>query len=189
MKIFLSTNGERYEYETNMLIECKDKEIEISEVPIQTVYIRNNSLSHFDALKDSWKIYKLFFKYMISSASSFYIDIILFSNFLKILPNIQLAKGIITAEVIATIIARIISSIFNFTINSKVVYKNSSKETLLKYFILVIIQMLISAFSVSELVKIFMINSTVIKTIIKTIVDIIIFIINFIIQREFIFKK
>ena len=45
MKTFLQTSGERYEYETNMLIDCKEKEIEIAEVPISTVYIRNNTLN------------------------------------------------------------------------------------------------------------------------------------------------
>ena len=185
MKKFLSTSGERYEYETNMLIECKEKEIEIEEVPIQTVYIRNNSLSHFDALRDSWKIYKLFMKYIISSLGSFIVDIILFSIFVKILPEIHLINNTITTIVIATIIARIISSLLNFTINSKVVFKNSTKTSIIKYFVLVIIQMLVSAFAVSGLFKVLNIDSTVIKII----VDVIIFIVNFVVQREWIFKK
>lgn len=79
MKNFLETAGERYEYETNMLIECKEKEIEIAEVPITTVYIQNNSLSHFNPVKDSIMIYKLFIKYIISALSSFALDIILFT--------------------------------------------------------------------------------------------------------------
>ena len=138
MRNFITTLGERYEYETNMLIECKEKEIEIEEVQIQTVYIRNNSLSHFNALKDSWKIYKLFMKYILASLSSFVVDIILFSIFLKTLPDISLANGTITSIVIATIIARIISSLFNFAVNAKMVFKNSNKASLVKYFSLVI---------------------------------------------------
>lgn len=185
MKKFLSTSGERYEYETNMLIECKEKEIEIEEVPIQTVYIRNNSLSHFDALRDSWKIYKLFMKYILSSLGSFVVDILLFSVFVKALPDVHLMNNAITTIVLATIIARIISSLFNFVVNSKVVFKNSTKSSILKYFILVVVQMLVSAFVVSGLAKVLNISSTGIKII----VDIIIFIVNFIIQREFIFKK
>ena len=185
MKKFISILGERYEYETNMLIECKEKEVEIEEVKIQTVYIRNNSLSHFDALRDSWKIYKLFMKYILSSLGSFVVDIILFSIFVKILPDIQWLKGVITTIVIATIIARVISSLFNFAINSKIVFKHSTKSSIIKYFILVIIQMLISAFVVSKLFKILGISSTLIKII----VDVIIFIVNFVIQREWIFKR
>lgn len=183
MMKFLGTAGERYEYETNMLIECKEKEIKIEEVPISTVYIRNNSLSHFNVLKDSFRIYKLFIKYIISALSSFLLDILLYTFIVNLLPQIDI--GVITEIVIATILARIISSIYNFGINSKVVFKSSNKKSLAKYFILVIIQMFISAFSVSAIYKVLQINSTLIKIV----VDTIIFVINFVIQREWVFKK
>jgi len=183
MKKFLPVSGERYEYETNMLIECKEKQIEIAEVPISTVYIRNNALSHFNAIKDSMKIYKLFIKYIIASLSSFMLDILLFTIFVGLLPEINFIG--VTQIVVATIIARIISSIYNFAINSKVVFKNKNDNSIIKYFILCIVQMFISAFIVSELFKILQINSTLIKII----VDAIIFIANFIIQREWVFKK
>lgn len=183
MKKFLPVSGERYEYETNMLIECKEKQIEIAEVPISTVYIRNNALSHFDAIKDSIKIYKLFIKYIIASLSSFMLDILLFTIFVGLLPEINFIG--VTQIVVATIIARIISSIYNFAINSKVVFKNKNDNSIIKYFLLCIVQMFISAFIVSELFKILQINSTLIKII----VDAVIFIANFIIQREWVFKK
>lgn len=183
MEKFLQTSGERYEYETNMLIDCKEKEIEIAEVPISTVYIRNNSLSHFNPIKDSLKIYKLFMKYIISSLSSFMLDILLFTIFVSLLPKIRI-NGI-TEIVVATVIARIISAAYNFIINSKVVFKNQNRSSIIKYFILCVVQMFISAFAVSELFKLLHINSTLIKVV----VDTIIFIINFVIQREWVFKK
>ena len=67
MKTFLNTAGERYEYETNMLIDCKTYGIKVKEVPIQTIYIDKNETSHFNPIKDSFMIYKLFFKYKFSS--------------------------------------------------------------------------------------------------------------------------
>ena len=183
METFLQTVGERYEYETNMLIDCKEKDIEISEVPISTVYIKNNSGSHFNPIKDSIIIYKLFAKYIISSLSSFILDILLYTAFVNLLPEINF-KGI-TQIVVATVLARIISSAYNFMINSKVVFKNQNKDSIIKYFILCGVQMFISAFAVSTLFKLLQINSTLIKVI----VDTIIFIINFVIQREWVFKK
>ena len=93
-------------------------------------------------------------------------------------------KGI-TEIVIATILARIISATYNFIINSKVVFKNQNKNSIIKYFILCILQMFISAFAVSELYKVLNMDSTLIKVI----VDTVIFIINFVIQREWVFKK
>ena len=183
METFLRTAGERYEYETNVLIDCKEKDIEIAEVPISTVYIKNNSGSHFNPIKDSIIIYKLFAKYIISSLSSFVVDILLFTLFVKILPEINL-KGI-TEIFLATIIARILSATYNFIINSKVVFKNQNKNSIIKYFILCLVQMFISAFAVSELFKTLNMDSTLIKVI----VDTVIFIINFVIQREWVFKK
>lgn len=183
MKTFLQTKGERYEYETNMLIDCKEKNIEIAEVPISTVYIRNNSLSHFNPIKDSIIIYKLFAKYIISSISSFILDILLYSFLVSLLPTIAL--GGITEIVIATIIARLISAAYNFAVNSKVVFKSKNKNSLIKYLILCIVQMFISAFAVSELYKVLQVNSTLIKVV----VDTIIFLLNFVIQREWVFKK
>ena len=183
MKTFLKTSGEKYEYETNMLIDCKEKEIEIAEVPISTVYIRNNSLSHFNPLKDSIRIYKLFAKYIIASVSSFLLDILLYAFLVSLLPTVK--WGGITEIVIATIIARLISSAYNFAINSKMVFKSKNNNSLIKYLILCIVQMFISAFAVSELYMLLHINSTLIKVI----VDTIIFIINFVIQREWVFKK
>lgn len=183
MKHFLTTAGERYEYETNMLIECKEKEFEIAEVPIETIYINNNELSHFNPLRDSILIYKLFLKYILASISSFFVDILLFTLFMHILPTIEF--GIITTIVIATIIARICSSSYNFTINAQMVFKNKGKSSIIKYFTLVIIQMFISAILVSEIFKVTNLNSTTLKIG----VDILIFIANFILQREWVFKN
>lgn len=183
MEIFLRTSGERYEYETNMLIDCKEKNIEIVEVPISTVYIRNNAGSNFNTIKDAIVIGKIFVKYVISSLSSFILDIFLYTLFVNLLPEIRIDW--LTEIVLATIIARIISSIYNFTINSKIVFKNQNKDSIIKYFILCIVQMFISAFAVSEVFEILHINSTLIKVV----VDTIIFIANFAIQREWVFKK
>lgn len=183
MKRFLNVAGERYEYETNMLIDCKESNIEIAEVPISTIYIRNNSLSHFNPIKDSIIIYKIFIKYIIASLSSFILDILLFSLLIKIFP--QFKVGIITEIVVVTIIARVLSSIYNFFVNAKMVFKNANRKSIFKYFILVILQMFISAFVVSELFLLMRISATVIKVII----DAIIFIVNFVIQREWVFKN
>jgi putative flippase GtrA len=183
MREFLNVSGERYEYETNMLIKCKESSIEIEEVPISTIYIKNNSLSHFNPIKDSIIIYKIFIKYIIASLSSFILDILIFSLLIKIFP--QFKVGIITEIVIVTIIARILSSTYNFLVNAKMVFKNANSKSITRYFVLVVLQMLISAFTVSEIFLFVHISSTVIKVI----VDTVIFVINFIIQREWVFKN
>ena len=180
MKKFLKVSGDRYEYETNMLIECKNDGIEIKEVPIQTVYINNNETSHFNPLKDSIIIYKLFIKYVMAAISSFVLDMLIFC-FLLTFSFINNDYNIL----IYTIIARVISSIYNFITNSKLVFKNSNKSSIIKYIILAVVQMIVSGLGVSFVAKYLKINVPVIKLM----VDTIIFIVNFIIQREWIFKK
>lgn len=179
---FLETKGERYEYETNTLIECKTKDIMIKEVPIETIYIDNNSESHFNPVKDSIIIYKLFVKYILASLSSTLLDILLFSFLLTIFNKTTLNYSI----VLSTIIARIISCLYNYKINAKLVFKKINKTSLVKYFILVGVQMFVSAIAVNYLcTNVFSVNPVGIKLV----VDLIIFIANFFIQREFVFKK
>ena len=57
--------GERYEYETQMLLDLHDEKVGIGEVIIDTVYIDENQTSHFNAFRDSWKIYKIIFRHML----------------------------------------------------------------------------------------------------------------------------
>lgn len=180
MKIFMNTKGERYEFETNMLIECKQSNISIVQIPISTIYIEKNQTSKFNPLKDSLTIYKLFAKYIVSALSSFVIDIVLFNIFLMMLIKYTVPHGII----IATIAARIISSLCNFKINAKMVFKNMNNKSLIRYTILVLVQMAVSALCVSYASKVIPINITIIKII----VDVLIFVVNFVVQREFVFK-
>ena len=62
LKEFISYQGERYEYETNMLLMMKKNGVEWTEVKINTVYLDNNIRSHFNPIKDSWRIYKIILK-------------------------------------------------------------------------------------------------------------------------------
>lgn len=147
--IFLSTKGERFEYEMNMLIDCKQHHIEFKEVPIQTIYFEKNTSSHFNPILDSVRIYMVFLKFIASSFSSFLIDIILFIALTFLL------KGAIPRSyiLVATILARIISSAFNYLNNKRYVFKSlwKSRFTLPKYYVLAVVQMLCSAFLVGTL--------------------------------------
>ena len=176
VKDFLKVKGERFEYETNMLIDNKNLGYKFKEIPINTVYIKNNKSSHFNQVRDSITIYLLFLKYIVVSLLSFILDISLFGIF----------KAFKFTIINATIIARILSSILNYTLNKNKVFKSFNKKSLIKYYILVIIQMFISGYSVKFLHKIF-VNKNVIF--LKIIIDLIIFIVNYYIQREWVFKR
>lgn len=70
MEELLYVAGERFEFETNMLIKCKDAVL-IKEVPIQTVYdSKENHKTHFNPIKDSIKIYKIFGRMFLENISN-----------------------------------------------------------------------------------------------------------------------
>ena len=54
--------GERFEYETNMLLQMKKQNIVFLEQPIATVYDPEDYSSHYNAVKDSWRIFKIMMK-------------------------------------------------------------------------------------------------------------------------------
>lgn len=59
----LRVPGERYEYEMNMLLLWAGNRSSIREVWIRTIYLGDNSSSHFDTLRDSFRIYRDIFRY------------------------------------------------------------------------------------------------------------------------------
>ena len=84
--------GDRYEYEINQLIYCTNNKIDIVEEWIDTVYIEENKSSHFHAVKDSFRIYKVlllgtsFLKFMGSSFLSFLADYAVYVALLAVTP-------------------------------------------------------------------------------------------------------
>ncbi len=62
---FCAVEGERFEYETNMLLKMKRCGIPFLEQPIETVYEDENKGSHYNAVKDSWRIFKIMFKDLV----------------------------------------------------------------------------------------------------------------------------
>ncbi len=136
--------GDRFEYETNMLLAFKTKGIAYDEVKIRTVYIEENKSSHFRVIHDSWRIYKLilahFFRYTLSSLTSAVVDTLGYS-FLGWALKGAFSGFALTA--VAGVIARIVSSLLNFFMNQKLVFqtKVDTKKALLRYYTLAIPQM------------------------------------------------
>lgn len=64
VELMRSIEGERYEYEINVLLEYAKRNIKISEVPIKTIYLEDNKSSHFHAVRDSFLIYMEILKHI-----------------------------------------------------------------------------------------------------------------------------
>lgn len=182
---YLTLFGERFEYETGMLIETLRKKIPIHEVKIETIYFEENKGTHFRPIADSWAIYKLifgtFFKYSLSSFSSSLIDLGMFELLILIL------KGTSTVTKVwgATVGARIISSLYNYYVNKTIVFRENgeSKNTFVKYYALCMCQMCVSAFGVYVLYQWLRLP----EMLTKIIVDAVLFVLSFQIQRKWIF--
>ncbi len=59
---FCAIEGERFEYETNMLLQMRRHGIPFAEQSITTVYDPEDYSSHYNAVKDSWRILKILIK-------------------------------------------------------------------------------------------------------------------------------
>lgn len=135
LDFMLEIPGERYEYEMNMLLYCGKRGIPILEVPIQTVYLdEQNTSSHFNAVKDSLRIYIEIIKFASSSLISFAID---YAAFLLL---ISLTTAIPYHLIISNVAARIVSASVNYTLNKHMVFhgKKSASHTLPQYALLAI---------------------------------------------------
>lgn len=175
MKTLLTTSGEHFEFEMNMLMECKQSRIAIFEEFIDTIYLDRNKTSHFNPLLDSAKIYLVFLKYISSSILAACIDFIIF----------YFATTLGAGIALAIIFARLISSIANFTINKTAVFHSHNKLYLeiLKYYGLVLFSGLIAYYSIIILTKRYGLNLMLAKITIETSL----FFANYIVQKGFVF--
>lgn len=179
--------GERFEYEILMLIEAVREKRAIIEEPIETIYIDSNRATHFQAVRDSARIYRVifrtFFQYTMSGIASFLIDIGLFALFTKVLFR---AFPVPDAVFGGTLLARVISSLFNYTVNQSIFSGNRFRKiTLLRYYSLCVIQMLCSWLLVTAVFRQLQWDTTLIKCL----VDLLLFFISFQVQRLWVFGE
>ncbi|MDD6010166.1 MAG: glycosyltransferase [Lachnospiraceae bacterium] len=183
MKSLLTLKGERFEFETNMLMETKKLGIQIIEVPIKTIYIEDNRTSHFNPIKDSIRIYMTFGKFLFSSLSSSVLDLCLFSIFCALLKGRDL--HMLNYITLSTVMARLLSAAYNYMINYKLVFESRGSliKTLSRYVLLAVCQMSLSAL----LVNIIYPYIGGFETFVKIPVDIMLFFLSYVIQREFVY--
>ncbi len=193
IKAFLQVAGERFEYETNMLLAMKEQGIAYEEVKCTTVYIEENKSSHFRVVRDSWRIYKLlfkhFFRYTLVSLLSALLDEGIFT-FLSWLLRENLVGLLLTA--IPTVVARVISSLFNFTMNKCLVFESKANvgKSLLKYYMLAIPQLFLQLFLTHGMCVLFSVgeNQTALRAVIYAVVMTVLFVVSYMVQKRWVFR-
>ena len=184
--------GDRFEYETNMLLAFKTKGIAFDEVKIRTVYIEENKSSHFRVIHDSWRIYKLilahFFRYTLSSIACFVVDsgmVFLLTKVLGSFLTDPLLSGI------STVGARVVSSLINFFMNKKLVFqaKVSTAKAMVRYYALAIPQLAVQWLLNQGLYTLLGITEQQagMRTLIHILVMCVLFIVSFTIQQRWVF--
>ena len=177
LPFLLDVGGERFEYEMNVLLKAAQKKVPIKEIAIKTIYIDGNSGSHFDKIKDSYKIYREIVKFSVSSLSGFVSDYIIYSLMMLFWGNV----------ILSNIIARIVSSALNYSINYKLVFKNENNilSSAVRYFILALCILAGNTFVLKCMTDNFQLNPFAAKII----TEIMFFAGSFLLQRTFVFKK
>ena len=189
---FCEISGERFEYETNMLLQMKRDGIGFIEQPIATVYDEEDYSSHYNAVKDSWKVGKVMlrfllsgcgFRYAVSSVCAFIVDNGIYYFLLCFLGMAH--KGL------SQIIARGFSSFFNFNMNKFYAFrtKESYGKECLKYYCLCIPQAIVSYVLVNGADALLNVSSPGLATFVKIIIETVIFFISYYIQKKWVFNR
>lgn len=178
----LSVEGNRYEYEMNMLTQAS-QHYQITEVPIQTIYIDDNASSHFRPIRDGLRIYKNLFQFALASFGGFLVDYSVYA--LSLLALAAAPAGL--RLLIANTLARLTSSVCNFSLNKKLVFRNtdSIKETGTGYFSLVIALF----FCDTALLYLFHQVLGINLYLVKLVVGVLLFFVSWFVQKKLIFRE
>lgn len=130
--MMLEMKGDRYEYEINVLLYATRHRVPIREVWIETVYIEDNASSHFHAVRDAWRIYKMILLFVASSLTAAALDYVL-----VLVLEPLLSHFVRPPLLLATATARVISSLCNYFLNGKLVFGECSRRSIVRYYLLV----------------------------------------------------
>ncbi|MEA4823123.1 MAG: bifunctional glycosyltransferase family 2/GtrA family protein [Clostridiaceae bacterium] len=142
-----TVNGDRFEYEMNVLIRAVGDGIQFCETRIQTIYYDNNAGSHLRAGRDSWRVFVILLSglgmYTVAAAISAAIDVVMFWVSYRFLFS-HLATA--TCYLASTVLARVLSSIVNFSLNRRYVFKSlrGKFDSAVRYYSLWLTQMMTS---------------------------------------------
>lgn len=188
-EMMIEIEGERFEYETQVLIDCLHNQVPIEEEIIETIYENNNEGTHFQAFHDSMRIARVLFarftKFFSSSLLSSLLDIGVAWLFLDLLKSH--VSGDFLRIGLATVGARMISMVFNFLVNKNFVFRNgqSNRYTIMRYFSLCVLIVILSTVCVYLVSQFLFIN----EKIAKPIVDSLLFLLSYQLQMKWVFKE
>ena len=197
LDFMLSVQGDRFEYEMNVLIQCAGAKVPMRAITIETVYMDDNKGTHFHPIRDSWRIYKLllgsFFRYSAASILSFLIDyavlsILMFWVF-KDRPDITLLGVPFSFKaLVATPIARLCSAPVNFLLNKNFVFQAGKTDGAVKRYIVLAVCSLV----ITTLIFGFLdhyVSTPFLHILLKVVIDVAMYVVNYRIQKAWVFPQ
>ena len=110
----LGVDGDRFEYEMNVLLRAPSAGIALKEVPIDTVYAAVHS-SHFRTIRDSARVYARILRFATASVLSALLDASL----------LFLLKALTGNLLVSVVSARLVSATVNYALNRRLVFRNA----------------------------------------------------------------
>jgi len=186
LPFMIDVPGQRFEYEMQVLIACARAGIPMVPSTIETVYENENEGTHFHPIRDSYRIYKVilgnFVKFMGASIASFVIDFVM----LTLLGNLVFS-GVAHGAFFAKVLARCVSAPCNFFLNSKYVFeKKMSRKTFVRYVVLAVFIMLVSALGVDGIMG-WLKFPTAIIGLVGMVVDVVLYLVSYRVQNKWVF--
>lgn len=177
MPKLLRARASGYEFELQMLIMAAQAKINISSVPIQTVYIDDNKSSHFNPLKDSMRIYFVFIRFLSTSLVASVLDFIIFA----------LIYGMSCSLGWSIAIARLFSGTVNFAMNKGFVFHSRSRlvGSIAKYAAQEALLGSLSLLAIRGLMR----HAAWNPYLAKPLVEVVIFVCSFAVQRVLVFER
>ncbi len=173
----LEAEGNRYEYEMNVLLGLKGWGIPTVQTVIDTIYEEGNPTSHFHPVRDSLIVFGQVIKHTLSSLACTLLDYLLYLALL--------AWTNMSAEV-AYIPPKAISIVVNYFLSRSVVFHAKPDwRTTLSYYMLAICTMSVGAI----LIRLCTDYLGASEAIIKLPVDTLLFFANFVVQKKVIFQN
>ena len=192
LELFCNIPGERFEYETNMLLQMHRSGIAFLEQSIETVYDPEDYSSHYNAVKDSLKVGRVMLRFLLSGSGAKYVLSSVLSLgadyfFYFILLNIFGTKW----EAAYHLITTLSSSILNFFLNKFWVFEKKGRlfKELAGYYCICIPRALISTFFASSIIYNLQAVSPVFAVLVRIAVDGLLFFVSYYLQKKWVFKK
>lgn len=179
--------GNRFEFETGVLIYASHHKIPLVEVPIATVYPEHKEehVSHFRTFSDSvrvmWALLQSILTFALSGAVAGVLDIGVFALFTYVIFR---GNESLTTTFWATVIARVCSSLVNFTINRATVFRSGGASSIVRYYMLWGVQLLAS----NGLLDLFWYVLGLPKIPVKIVADLFLALCSYQIQRVWVFR-